>query len=109
MFGRVPEVTVEELKAMRDRGDRFVLVDVREPHEWPIADLPDSVKIPLATLPQNLGKLSPGDEIVVYCRSGGRSGNAVAFLQRQGYEKAKNLAGGILRWADAIDPSMQKY
>jgi adenylyltransferase/sulfurtransferase len=109
MFGRVPEVTVEELKAMRDRGDRVVLVDVREAHEWPIADLPDSVKIPLGTLPQSLGSLSKEDDIVVYCRSGGRSANAVQFLQRQGFERAKNLAGGILRWADAIDPSMQKY
>jgi molybdopterin/thiamine biosynthesis adenylyltransferase/rhodanese-related sulfurtransferase len=109
MFGRVPEVSVEDLKAMRDRGDRFVLVDVREAHEWPIADLPDSVKIPLGTLPQSLGKLSKDDDIVVYCRSGARSANAVQFLQRQGYGKAKNLAGGILRWADAIDPAMQKY
>jgi molybdopterin/thiamine biosynthesis adenylyltransferase/rhodanese-related sulfurtransferase len=109
MFGRIPEVTVEELKAMRDRGDHFVLVDVREPYEWPIADLSESVKIPLGALPQSLGKLSKDDEIVVYCRSGGRSANAVQFLQREGYGKAKNLAGGILRWADAIDPSMQKY
>jgi adenylyltransferase/sulfurtransferase len=109
MFGRVPEVTVEELKAMRDRGDRFVLVDVRESHEWAIADLDDSVKIPLGTLPHSLGKLSKDDDIVVYCRSGGRSANAVQYLQREGYGKAKNLAGGILRWADALDPSMRKY
>ena len=109
MFGRVPEVTVEELKAMRDRGDRFVLVDVRESHEWTIADLDDSVKIPLGTLTQSLGKLSKDDEIVVYCRSGARSANAVQYLQREGYGKAKNLAGGILRWADAMDPSMRKY
>ena len=109
MFGRVPEISVEELKAMRERGDRFVLVDVREAHEWPIADLPDSVKIPLGTLPQNLGKLSKDDEIVVYCRSGARSGNAVQFLQRAGYAKAKNLAGGILRWAERIDPTLPKY
>ena len=109
MFGRVPEVTVEELKAMRDRGDRFVLVDVREAHEWPISDLPDSVKIPLGTLPQSLDRLSKDDEIVVYCRTGGRSGNAVQFLQRSGYGKARNLVGGINRWADVIDPSLRKY
>ena len=109
MFGRVPEISVEDLKAMRERGDRFVLVDVREPHEWPIADLPDSVKIPLGTLPQSLGKLAKDAEIVVYCRSGARSGNAVQFLQRSGYEKAKNLAGGINRWAERIDPTLPKY
>ncbi len=109
MFGRVPEVSVEDLKAMRDRGDRIVLVDVREAHEWPISDLSGSVKIPLGTLPQSLEKLSKDDEIVVYCRTGGRSANAVQFLQRAGFGKAKNLAGGINRWADAIDPSLPKY
>ncbi len=109
MFGRAPEISVEDLKAMRDRGDRIVLVDVREAHEWPISDLPDSVKIPLGTLPQSLDKLSKDDEIVVYCRSGARSGNAVQFLQRAGYAKAKNLVGGINRWAERIDPSLPKY
>ena len=109
MFGRVPEISVEELKEMRERGDRVVLVDVREAHEWPISDLPESVKIPLGTLPQSLGKLSKEDEIVVYCRSGARSGNAVQFLQRSGYAKAKNLAGGINRWAERIDPTLPRY
>ena len=63
----------------------------------------------VGTLPQNLGRLSKDDEIVVYCRSGARSGNAVQFLQRSGYEKAKNLAGGIHRWAERIDPTLPKY
>jgi len=109
MFGRVPEISVEELKALRDRGERFVLVDVREPHEYPISDLPDSVKIPLGTLPSSLDRLSKEDDIVVYCRSGSRSGNAVQFLQRAGYARVKNLAGGINRWAEAIDPSLTRY
>ena len=89
MFADEPEVTVEELKAMRDRGDAFVLVDVREEREWAISDLPDSVKIPLGTLPESLDKLSPDDEIVVYCRTGGRSGNAVQFLQAQGLREGE--------------------
>ncbi len=109
MFGRVPEVTVEELKSMRERGESFVLVDVREAREWVIADLDDSVKIPLGSLPQSLEKLSKEDDIVVYCRSGARSGNAVQFLLQNGYEKAKNLAGGINRWAERIDPSLPRY
>jgi sulfur-carrier protein adenylyltransferase/sulfurtransferase len=109
MFGRVPEISVEELKALRDRGDRLVLVDVREPHEYPISDLPDSVKIPLGTLPARLDQLAKEDDIVVYCRTGGRSGNAVQFLQRAGYARARNLAGGINRWAEAIDPSLARY
>ena len=109
MFTDEPEVTVEELKAMRDRGDAFVLVDVREEREWAISDLADSVKIPLGTLPESLDKLSPDDEIVVYCRTGGRSGNAVHFLQAKGYAKAKNLVGGINKWAERIDKSLPRY
>ena len=109
MHGGVPEVTVQELKAMRDRGEAFVLVDVREAPEWAISDLADSVKIPLGTLPQSLEKLSPQDEIVVYCRSGARSASAVQLLRRMGFEKAKNLAGGINRWAERIDPSLPLY
>lgn len=105
----VPELTVEALKAMRDRGEAPVLVDVREPSEWAISDLPGSVKIPLGTLPQSLEKLSKADEIVVYCRTGGRSGNAVQFLNQMGFDRAKNLAGGINAWAERIDPSLPRY
>ena len=107
--GRIPEVTVQELKAMRERGDDFVLVDVREPHEFAICAFPDSVKIPLGTLPQNLNKLSTADEIVVHCKMGGRSARAVQFLQDAGFRKVKNLAGGIDRWAQEIDPKMPRY
>jgi rhodanese-related sulfurtransferase len=105
----VPELTVEELKAMRDRGEAPVLVDVREPREWAISDLPGSVKIPLGTLPQSLERLSASDEIVVYCRTGGRSGTAVQFLRQMGFDRAKNLAGGINMWAERIDPSLTRY
>ena len=106
---RIPEITVEELKAMRDRGEKVTLVDVREPHEWAVSDLPESLKIPLRTLPQSLDKLAPEDEIVVYCRSGARSANAVQFLAGRGYTRAKNLVGGINLWAERIDPSLPRY
>ncbi len=106
---RSDEVSVEDLKAMRERGDSFVLVDVREPREWAISDLSDSVKIPLGSLPQSLDKLAKEDDIVVYCRTGARSGNAVQFLQRMGFPKARNLVGGINLWAERIDPSLPKY
>ena len=109
MLAHTAEVSVEELKAMRDRGDAVVLVDVREPHEWSISDLPGSVKIPLGTLAESLAKLSKDDEIVVYCRTGGRSGNAVQFLTQKGYGKAKNLVGGINKWAERIDRSLSRY
>ena len=103
------EATVEELREKRDRGDRFVLLDVREAHEWPISDLRDSTKIPLGALPASLGRLSKDDEIIVYCRTGGRSASAVQLLRSAGYARARNLAGGINRWAEVIDPSLPKY
>ena len=105
----VPEITVEELKALRDSGASVVLLDVREPHEVAISDLPGSVKIPLGTLPQNVDRLAREDEIVVYCRVGGRSARAVEFLQQMGYGQVRNLVGGINRWAERIDPTMAKY
>jgi adenylyltransferase/sulfurtransferase len=105
----VPEISVEELAAMRRRGDPFVLLDVREPHEIEICALPGSMRIPLGALTENLHRLSTADEIVVHCRSGSRSAKAVAQLRQAGFRKVRNLAGGILAWADRIDPSVPKY
>jgi adenylyltransferase/sulfurtransferase len=103
------EITAEELRDARARGESIVLVDVREPFEWQISDLPDSVKIPLASLPSSLEQLSRDDDLVIYCRTGGRSAQAVGFLRQRGYSRVRNLIGGINGWADAIDPSMAKY
>ena len=107
--GGIPEITVEELKAMRDRREDFVLVDVREPHELEICAFPDSVRIPLGALPANLNRLSTADEIVVHCKTGGRSAKAVQLLRDAGFRKVRNLAGGITRWSERIDPSMPRY
>jgi rhodanese-related sulfurtransferase len=108
MFG-VPSITVEELKEKQDRGEEVTLLDVREPHEWTISQLPGSVTIPLGALPQRFSELTRESDLVVYCRSGGRSAQAVQFLRQMGYSGAKNLIGGINHWAEAIDPSMRKY
>ncbi|MGH9365531.1 MAG: molybdopterin-synthase adenylyltransferase MoeB [Thermoanaerobaculia bacterium] len=105
----IPEISVEELKALRDRGADFVLVDVREPHEVAICAFPESVKIPLGTLPANLSQLSTADEIVVHCKTGPRSAKAVQFLRQAGFKKVRNLAGGIQRWAEQIDPTVPRY
>lgn len=107
--GARPDVTVEELQAMRDRGDRLVLVDVREPHEVAICAFEDSIRIPLGKLADNLHRLSAEDEIVVHCKLGGRSAQAVELLRRSGFPRVRNLAGGIARWAERIDPSMPRY
>lgn len=108
MFG-VPSITVEELKEKRDSGEAVTLLDVREPHEWAISDLSGSVKIPLGTLPRKFSDLSRDGNIVVYCRTGGRSAQAVQFLNQMGYAAAKNLVGGINRWAEVIDTTMRRY
>ncbi len=105
----VPEIGVEELQAMFERGDDLVLIDVREPHEVAICAFPDSVRIPLGTLPENLNRLSTADEIVVHCKSGARSARAVQLLRDAGFRKVRNLSGGINRWAEVVDPSMPRY
>jgi adenylyltransferase/sulfurtransferase len=104
----IPEISVEELKQRLDaKADLFIL-DVREPHEYQICNLSGHL-IPLNDLPKRVSELDPSKDMVVHCRSGGRSARAVEFLQQAGFTKAKNLAGGILAWADRIDPKMPKY
>jgi adenylyltransferase/sulfurtransferase len=105
----VPAITVQELKEKMDKGDAFVLVDVREPQEIAISQLPGSLKIPLGSLPANVNKLSTADAIVVHCRTGGRSAKAVEFLMTAGFRKVWNLTGGIDRWAVDIDPTVPRY
>lgn len=103
------EITVEELKAMQDQGKDFQLIDVREPHEYDIANLGGEL-IPLGQLMNNVDKISEERMVVIHCRSGARSGNAVQQLERQfGYENLYNLKGGILAYSDRIDPSIPKY
>lgn len=105
------DVTVVELKDLLDQGADLTLIDVREPYEWDIGNLgPMGARmIPLGDLPQRYGEIDPEDDIVVYCRSGARSARAADFLRGQGYERVRNLEGGILSWSDEIDPSIPKY
>ena len=103
------EITPLELKAKIDRGDDFVLIDVREPEEYAIARIPGSRLIPLRTVPERINELSTADDIVVHCRSGARSGQAVEFMKQAGYRRVRNLVGGILRWSDDVDPTVAKY
>ncbi len=105
----VPTITVEGLKELVDeRADVFVL-DVREQHEWNIVRLEGATLIPLGRLPHEVNKLDSAKDIVVYCRSGARSAKATQFLLDAGFQKVRNLEGGILAWADRIDPSLPKY
>ncbi len=103
------DITVEELQAKLERGDAFVLLDVREPHEVEIAVIPGAVHIPLRQLPAQLDRLDPAAEIVVHCKLGGRSARAVKLMREAGFSRTRNLAGGIDRWAERIDPSVPRY
>lgn len=104
-----PQLDVTELKAKIDRGDRFLLIDVREPHEYQICRIPGSKLIPLGELLKCIGELDPAGEIVVHCRSGVRSAKAVGILKTAGFQNVSNLAGGILAWSDKVDPRVPKY
>src|SRR5271156_388748 len=104
----VPEMQVEELKRRLDAGDNLFVLDVREPHEYQICNISGHL-IPLGDLPNRVHELDSSREIVAHCRSGVRSAKAVAFLQQAGFKKVHNLAGGILAWADRVDPRMPKY
>ncbi|MGH7502430.1 MAG: molybdopterin-synthase adenylyltransferase MoeB [Longimicrobiales bacterium] len=109
--GNVPQITATELKLRLDRGDRVVVVDVREPHEWEICNLePQGARlIPLGSLPEHMNELSSADDIVLHCRSGGRSARALRQLRDAGFRRLWNLEGGILAWSDQVDPSIPRY
>lgn len=104
------EITPRELAEWLERPDRPFLLDVRNPYEVAIASIPSTDKlIPIDQLPERINELDSAREMVVYCRSGARSGRAVELLKSVGFRKVKNLVGGILRWADEVDPSVPKY
>jgi sulfur-carrier protein adenylyltransferase/sulfurtransferase len=103
------DIEVKEVKAKLDRGDDFVLVDVREPHEWQIGRIAGAKLIPLGEVPKRMHELDPEEEIVVHCKMGGRSAQAVEFLKQHGFTRARNMKGGILAWSDQVDPSVPKY
>jgi molybdopterin/thiamine biosynthesis adenylyltransferase/rhodanese-related sulfurtransferase/molybdopterin converting factor small subunit len=103
------EIDVTELKQKMDRGDNFVLLDVREPHEYRICSIPGSKLIPLGELPKHIGELDPSADIVVHCKMGGRSARACGILRQAGFQHVRNVVGGILAWSDKVDPKVPKY
>ena len=103
------EISVAELKARRERGESVRLLDVREPHEWSISAIEGAELIPLRELPDRLDEFDRAEEVVVYCRTGHRSGLVVKAMTEMGYERALNLVGGVNEWARVIDPSLPVY
>lgn len=102
-------IEATELKAKLDRGDDFVLIDVREPHEYQIARIPGAKLIPLGELPKHLDELDREAEIVAHCKSGGRSQKAVDLLKASGFRHVRNMTGGITAWSEKVDASVPKY
>jgi adenylyltransferase/sulfurtransferase len=104
----VPEIAPRELYQRLQRGEDIFILDVREPHEYQICNL-GGYLIPLGELPRRVHELDTARTIVAHCRSGKRSAEAVDFLRRVGFTRVWNLRGGILAWADEVDPTVPKY
>ena len=104
----VPEITVSELKGKLDGGESVNVLDVREPHEYEVANIGARL-IPLAELPERLVELDRDETLAVHCKSGGRSARAVKLLREAGFQNVHNVKGGIDAWSEEIDPSVPKY
>jgi len=105
----VPDISVTELKRKLDAREGIELIDVREPFEFEIARIDGAKLIPLGELTNRLDEIKRNGETIVHCHTGKRSAQAVQLLQRAGFQNVFNLEGGIDRWSDEIDPTVQKY
>lgn len=107
----VPQMSPTELHSRLDEGEQLFILDVREPHEWAISNLSHlgAVLIPKGQVLERMGELDTAQEIVVQCRTGGRSAEIVNLLKQHGFQKLHNLDGGINRWAREVDPSIPVY
>lgn len=103
------EITVQELRDLKESGEDFQLIDVREPHEYDICNLNGEL-IPVSQVPNNIDKISKDKKVVIHCRSGKRSGDTINWLEKNhGFQNLYNLKGGILAWASEVDSDMQMY
>ncbi|MES0371025.1 MAG: molybdopterin-synthase adenylyltransferase MoeB [Mariprofundaceae bacterium] len=103
------DITPAQFRAMLDADPELYILDVREPHEIAICRIKNSWEIPLGTLPLRYAEVPKDQPVIVHCKMGGRSAQAVEFLQEKGYTNVSNLAGGILRWIDDVDSTLTKY
>ena len=102
------EIQPAELKNRLAKGEKLLIVDVREPWEIAAASIAGTLNIPMGDIPSRLIELDPDRETIVMCHHGIRSAQVATFLSRNGFEKVINLAGGIDAWSD-IDPSIPRY
>ena len=103
------EISVAELKGRLDRGERLLLVDVREPWEYETCRIEGARLIPMRSIPANLQALRVEEDVICYCHHGRRSLDVAAWLQQQGVDGARSLAGGIERWSVEADPKIPRY
>src|ERR1043166_5160869 len=104
------EITATDMKQRLDKGDDIQIIDVREPHEYEIAKIPNSKLIPLGQVLNRMNEIDPDRETIVHCKMGGRSAKAIEALQRSGFQgHLINLKGGITAWSNEVDPSVPKY
>ncbi len=103
------EITAGELKAKLDGGEDIFILDVREPQEYRINRIPGSMLIPLGELPQRVREIDSTREIVVHCKTGGRSAKAVEFLRGAGFRRVRNLKRGVVGWIETVDPTQPMY
>lgn len=106
---QVKSITVHDLKARLDAGAQPVLLDVREPHEWEISAMDGALRIPKGQVVSRSAEIPHEGEVVVLCKTGVRSRDAVLMLQDHGYTNLVNLLGGINAWAREIDPALPTY
>lgn len=104
------DITVREVKERMDAGEKLDIIDVREPHEWDMAHITDQ-NWPMATVPARVAELQEfkDKELIINCRSGGRSGQITMYLRSQGFSKVRNLLGGMLAWKAEIDPEFNVH
>ncbi len=103
------QISPLEVKENRDAGEDFIILDVREPMEYEIAHIPDSVLIPLGQLLSRIAELDPSKAIVAMCHHGMRSQSALNILLQNGFSNVKNLSGGIDAYSQTVDPSIPRY
>ncbi|MEX2109385.1 MAG: molybdopterin-synthase adenylyltransferase MoeB [Gemmatimonadaceae bacterium] len=107
--GGVAEIEPSQLAQRIARGEPLEIIDVREPYEWQIGHIPGARLVPLETIPDEIPRLDKKRTIILYCKVGGRSMHAARQLAAAGASDVRNLAGGIIRWIDDVDPSMTRY
>jgi len=103
------QVTPKEVKERLDRGEKLLLVDVREPHEHALCRIEGALLIPMGTIPAHLQKLDVDEDVICFCHHGIRSLTGAAILEQAGHSAVYSLAGGIDRWSVEIDPNISRY